>query len=128
MIGPLYKLIPRAINSDDDAAPMLTALGSLRARGLALVMEAHAGHATTAGGQRDLRPRGSSALMGWAESGLGIALDRDESNQARLVRWRGDRDQRDWPRDIVRGGEWPWIDARQPTAPRAAWRSRGGAA
>lgn len=128
MIGPLYKLIPRAINSDDDAAPMLAALDSLRARGLALVMEAHAGHAMTAGGQRDLRPRGSSALLGWPEFGLGIALDRDDPQLAHLVRWRGDRDQRDWPRDLVRGGDWPWTDERIATRQQPAWQPYGGAA
>jgi replicative DNA helicase len=71
VIGPLYRLIPRAITNDDDAAPLLTALDGLRARGLALVMEAHAGHASGMNGQRDLRPRGSAALMGWPEFGLG---------------------------------------------------------
>ncbi|MDA8440466.1 MAG: AAA family ATPase [Propionibacterium sp.] len=118
IIGPLYRLIPRAINSDDDAAPMIAALDSLRARGIALVMEAHAGHATTKGGDRDLRPRGSSALMGWPEFGFGIALDPQEENLAHLVRWRGDRDERDWPRDIRRGGDWPWMDDRIPRAGR----------
>lgn len=120
VIGPLYRLIPRAINSDDDAAPMLAALDSLRARGLALVMEAHAGHAVTAGGQRDLRPRGSSALMGWPEFGFGLALDRDDPHLAHLVRWRGDRDQRDWPTSIRRGGEWPWTD--DATALAGRWQ------
>ena len=126
VIGPLYRLIPRAINSDDDAAPMLTALDSLRARGLALVMEAHAGHATTKGGDRDLRPRGSSALMGWPEFGFGIAMDQTDESLAHLVRWRGDRDQRDWPTSIRRGGQWPWTDERNAIVP--GWKPFGGAA
>lgn len=124
VIGPLYRLIPRAINSDDDAAPMLAALDSLRARGLALIMEAHAGHATTKGGDRDLRPRGSSALMGWPEFGFGLALDPNEQNLAHLVRWRGDRDERDWPTVIRRGGEWPWTDDRNAITP--GWKPFGG--
>lgn len=115
VIGPLYRLIPRAINSDDDAAPLIAALDSLRARGLALVMEAHAGHATTKGGDRDLRPRGSSALMGWPEFGFGIQMDSVEPDLAHLVRWRGDRDERAWPQHIKRGGEWPWTDQMLPT-------------
>lgn len=117
MIGPLYRLIPRAINNDDDAAPLLAALDTLRARGLAMVMEAHAGHAQTAKGTRDLRPRGSAALMGWPEFGFGIAMDpTDESRTlANLVRWRGDRDQRAWPENFRRGGAWPWMDDN-PTA------------
>lgn len=110
VIGPLYKLVPFAITNDDHAAPLITALDSLRERGVALLMEAHAGHALTKGGDRDLRPRGSSALLGWPEFGYGLALDRDEENVAHLVRWRGDRDERQWPLKLVRGGHWPWVD------------------
>jgi hypothetical protein len=107
-IGPLYKLVPHAINNDDDAAPLITALDSLRERGVALVMEAHAGHATKFGGERDLRPRGSSALLGWPEFGFGIQPLEEHPNVANLVRWRGDREERHWPRSITRGYSWPW--------------------
>lgn len=110
-IGPLYRLIPRAINSDDDASPLLAALDTLRARGTSMVIEAHAGHATGAGGERDLRPRGSAALLGWPEFGLGLLPDKGarSSNEFKLVRWRGDRDQRKWPSRIARGvSDWPW--------------------
>lgn len=114
LIGPLYRLIPRAITSDDDAAPLLTALDGLRARGLALIMEAHAGHASGDNGQRNLRPRGSAALMGWPEFGLGLRLqaadDFDPTIRADLVRWRGDRDERTWPTTMRRGGRFPWTD------------------
>jgi hypothetical protein len=110
VIGPLYKLVPKAINSDDDAAPLITALDSLRDRGVCLLMEAHAGHGKTAGGSRDLRPRGSSALLGWPEFGMGLAWHRDVPNAAELIRWRGDRDERDWPEAFARGGDWPWVD------------------
>lgn len=107
-IGPLYRLVPRAITNDDDAAPLIAALDSLRDRGPALVMEAHAGHAQIAGGGRDLRPRGSSALMGWPEFGFGIQMDGQQPQLAHLVRWRGDRDERDWPDQMERGGKFPW--------------------
>lgn len=107
-IGPLYKLVPRAINNDDDAAPLIVALDSLRDRGIALVMEAHAGHALGAGGERDLRPRGSSALLGWPEFGMGLRPVTDDPDMVSVVRWRGDRDSRDWPRHMRRGGDWPW--------------------
>jgi len=112
MIGPLYRLIPRAINSDDDAAPLIVALDSLRDRGVAMVMEAHAGHAIGADGNRNLRPRGSAALLGWPEFGLGIAQNHDDESGTlfHLVRWRGDRDERAWPRNLRRGGAWPWED------------------
>lgn len=118
-IGPLYKLVPRAIQSDDDAAPLIAALDSLRARGLALVMEAHAGHAQSAAGQRDLRPRGSSALLGWPEFGIGLRLDTDygpfkvdptnfRNRKIDLTRWRGDRDERQWPTSLYAGSYWRW--------------------
>lgn len=105
-IGPLYKLVPKAINNDDDASPLIVALDSLRERGLALVMEAHAGKAANASGDRDLRPRGSAALLGWPEFGLG--LQPDGNGEVKIVRWRGDRDQREWPRRMMRGRMWPW--------------------
>jgi len=111
-IGPLYRLTPRAITNDDDAAPLLAALDTLRDRGLALVMEAHAGHAVGAGGERDLRPRGSAALMGWPEFGKGIRVDKDsEGTRYDMVAWRGDREVRNWPTRMRRGnpGEWSWI-------------------
>lgn len=111
-IGPLYRLTPRAITNDDDASPLLAALDTLRDRGLALVMEAHAGHALGFGGERDLRPRGSAALMGWPEFGYGIRADREsEGLLYNFIPWRGDRDKRDWPHRLRRGveGEWPWM-------------------
>lgn len=111
VIGPLYRLISTAINSDDDAAQLLTALDTIRDRNIALVMEAHAGHALGIGGERDLRPRGSAALMGWPEFGLGIRPVRDDPNLYSLIRWRGDRDQREWPQQLRRNAHeyWPWV-------------------
>ncbi|ROR97807.1 replicative DNA helicase [Salana multivorans] len=110
-IGPLYKLVPRAITSDDDAAPLIDALDSLRARGLALVMEAHAGHAQTGDGERNLRPRGSAALLGWPEFGMGLRAVSGDPAAVDLVRWRGDRDERSWPARLRRGttSGWPWV-------------------
>jgi replicative DNA helicase len=107
-VGPLYRLTSRAINNDDDAAPLLSALDTLRDRGVALVMEAHAGHALGSGGEREMRPRGSAALMGWPEFGMGIRQSKLDPTSFDVVRWRGDRDQRAWPRFMRRGGDWPW--------------------
>ena len=114
VIGPFYKLTPKAINSDDDAAPVIAALDGIRARGCALVMEAHAGKGLGADGERNLAPRGASALMGWPEFGFGLRLERVPEGvptYAELVRWRGDRDERAWPNRLKRGGRWPWSDA-----------------
>lgn len=109
-IGPLYKLTPKAITSDDDAAPVINALDQLRGRDIALVMEAHAGHAMTAGGDRNLRPRGSSALLGWPEFGFGLAKDPDDPHVRHVVRWRGDRDERAWPERLRWGSVFPFVD------------------
>jgi hypothetical protein len=112
-IGPLYKLTPKAINTDDDAAPLIVALDGFRDRGLLLVMEAHAGHAKGAGGERDLRPRGSSALLGWPEFGFGLALIDGDESMATFTPWRGGREIRDWPMRLRKGlaGEMPWMPA-----------------
>jgi replicative DNA helicase len=112
-IGPLYKMARSAMNTDDDVAPVLAALDSIRERGVALLIEAHAGHSLSGeGGQRNLRPRGSSALLGWPEMGFGLRLDKDDPNVTIIERWRGDRDERSWPESIRRGGEWPWTPMR----------------
>lgn len=107
-IGPLYKITSGAIQNDDDAAPLLVALDSLRERGLALIMEAHAAKGSQEHG-REWRPRGSAALMGWPEFGLGLSPVNAEGVE--LKRWRGDRDERAWPYFLRRGTEWPWEPA-----------------
>jgi len=115
-IGPLYRLTRGAINNDDDAAPLLAALDTLRDRGLALVIEAHAGHATNPRGERDLRPRGSSALLGWPEFGYGLRRNAKNPLHVDMVKWRGDRDARGWPEKLARSANpgqpgsqrWPW--------------------
>jgi hypothetical protein len=113
VIGPLYRLTSKAIQSDDEAAPLLAALDTIRDRGCALLIEAHAGHAIGKGGQRELRPRGSSALLGWPEFGYGMRAIAD-GKYADLVAWRGDRDARKFPGRIVHDREgirWLPIDA-----------------
>jgi hypothetical protein len=116
VIGPLYKLVPRAIQTDDEAAPVLVALDSVRDRGVTLILEAHAGHGLGPGGERNWRPRGSAALMGWPEFGYGVSPMMDtrpgEPIQARMQPWRGDRDERDWPRLLKRGGKFPWTEIK----------------
>lgn len=120
IIGPLYKLAPKGINNDDDAAPLITALDSIRDRGIAICMETHMGHTKSAAGDRDVRPRGSAALLGWPEYGKGFAPAKDPDVVAHLtaadplaivewIPWRGDRHRRNWPRHWVRGGgKWPF--------------------
>jgi DnaB-like helicase N terminal domain/AAA domain len=108
-IGPLYRMSPRALNDDTDVAPVLSALDMVRDRGACLILEAHPGHGLNATGSRDMRPRGSAALMGWPEFGYGLRPCGDNGLRAvEMVPWRGDRDERDWPRKLIAGGDWPW--------------------
>lgn len=112
-IGPLYKLVSTGINNDQEAAPVIAALDSLRDRGLVLIMEAHAPKGSSNAPSRDLAPRGSAALMGWPEFGFGLYPDEGTADQPSMrsfiARWRGDRDAgRDWPRYLEKGGAFPW--------------------
>lgn len=128
-IGPLYKITSRAITTDDEAAPVLTALDSIRDRGLSLLIEAHAGKGTNAAGDRNLAPRGSSALLGWPEFGIGLRLDTEQSSShhrvIELSRWRGDRDQRAWPSVLSTSGPLPWNDEEVSATARARLYGRG---
>jgi replicative DNA helicase len=110
VLGPLYRLVPRALQTDDDTAPVLAAIDTIRDRGCAVLMEAHAGHAIGKGGLRDLRPRGSSSLLGWPEFGFGMRAIGAEG-YADLVQWRGPREERDWPKRFRRAQDhsFRWI-------------------
>ncbi len=114
LLGPLYRMTSGSLNKEEDAKPVLNALDSIRERGVAMLIEVHAGLDKDGTGERGLRPRGSSTLIGWPEFGLGIRRDKDrEGRQATfsLVRWRGDRDRREWPTRLIHGREWPWQQA-----------------
>ncbi len=127
VIGPLYRLHRGSLDKEEHAREVTVALDDLRVGAdCALIVEAHAGHGYQGG--RDLRPRGSSLLMGWAAYGLGLrvaaAKDRDDEGAwARqpawvLDRWRGDRDESQWPHRLRRGTgyEWPWVSLDHPEA------------
>ncbi|AJR18524.1 AAA family ATPase [Pimelobacter simplex] len=107
VIGPLYRLYPKALQTDDDAAPVLAAIDSIRDRGIALLIEAHAGHSAGKEGKRDLRPRGSSALMGWPEFGFGLRSV--AAGYADFVQWRGPREERAWPQRIRKADGSRWL-------------------
>jgi replicative DNA helicase len=105
VIGPLYRLAPRALQTDSEAAPVLAALDSLRDRGAALLIEAHA----VKDKNGSLSPRGSAALEGWPEFGRGLSQDMVNPQRWELQCWRGDRDERDIPDALLRGGPVPWM-------------------
>lgn len=119
LIGPAYKLYLGGANSreEDLARVVASALDGLREEfGFALILEHHVPKGE--GRDRGVAPIGSSLWMRWPEFGLGLKLDPDSTfndRRAELVHWRGPRDERDWPRTLVSGGEGgvPWIDERQ---------------
>lgn len=108
-IGPLYKMVSTGINNDQEAAPLIMALDSLRDRGVALIMEGHASKGNSQNASRDLAPRGSAALMGWPEFGFGLHPDATDPDKTIVTKWRGDREAgRQWPKELYRGGPFPW--------------------
>lgn len=108
-IGPLYKMVSTGINNDQEAAPLIMALDSLRDRGVALIMEGHASKGNSQNAVRDLAPRGSAALMGWPEFGFGLHPDANDPDKTIVTKWRGDREAgRQWPQELYRGGPFPW--------------------
>lgn len=112
-LGPLYKLVPRAVQTDDEAAPMQAALDSLRGRGVAIITEAHSGHER---GQ-SLRPLGSSAWLRWPEFGRGLRQDVGNPARWTLEQWRGDRDERSFPGAVLRTNHpVPWLAENAPEA------------
>jgi hypothetical protein len=64
-------------------------------------MEAHSPLGVN-GGKRPERPYGASLWLRWPEFGLYL------SPEGYLRHWRGDRDERQWPAAMKRGGEWPF--------------------
>lgn len=111
LLGPLYRMTSGSLNKEEDAKPVLNALDSIRERDLAMLIEVHAGLERDSAGERGLRPRGSSTLLGWPEFGLGLRRDKVQEGRVgtfSMVRWRGDRDRREWPRRLIHGQQWPW--------------------
>jgi hypothetical protein len=101
--GPIYKLAHGDPTSEEQAKPVAEAFDALRVRyDFALLLEAHTPHAQGQSNKRPERPYGASLWLRWPEFGLHLA------ESGLLTHWRGDRDERDWPEALRRGGEWPW--------------------
>jgi 5S rRNA maturation endonuclease (ribonuclease M5) len=115
IIGPFYKLHNANMNEEGPARKAISVLDHVRTSvNCCLLIEAHAGHGED-GAKRSVRPTGSSLLMRWPEFGIGITpCGTTESGGANstveVKHWRGQRDQRNWPRWLTWGdpGDWPW--------------------
>jgi replicative DNA helicase len=117
VIGPAYKLIDaRGRDSHEDiAADLATPLDEMRTEvNCALILEAHAAKAIV-NGKRTLEPIGSSYWMRWTDFGYGIRPAGGQEGKARrqveFEEWKGPRDPRRWPEEMVSGGVGlPWVE------------------
>lgn len=116
VIGPAYKLHTAGNNDKDEtiARTIMEVLDELRTTNqCALILEHHAGN-EQGGGERPVRPFGSSLWRRWPEFGYGIRLakhpEADERRIVDVVPWRGPRTLRAWPKQMESGGDgMPWI-------------------
>lgn len=114
VIGPLYKMSKVDYRDEQAAKQVCDALDALRVRHqFALITEAHTGHGDSAG-VRSSRPLGSSLFLRWPEFGLGLVpaegYEGDEHpSVVNVKRWRGAREERNWPFSLQHGHELPWV-------------------
>lgn len=112
--GPLYKMSKLNIQEEQAAQELTMTLDALRVRHrFTLICEAHAGHANDGGGNRRVRPIGSSLFLRWPEFGFGIAPHKDSAaeehpSKVEIKHWRGSRDERAWPHVLEHGNDLPW--------------------
>lgn len=113
LTGPLYRLHAANPNDEEPARQVTRVLDRCRSvSNCALVTEAHAGHGYGQG-ERPVRPTGTSLWLRWPEFGYGLRATGDYDPAQRVVDfvpWRGDREERDWPKRIRAGGAWPWVE------------------
>lgn len=119
--GPLYKMTGYNTHEEEGALKLLQTLDGIRVRhNLALISEHHTPHAQ-AGQARSTRPIGSSTFLRWPEFGLGLARHPDGDPEqeypswVQVRRWRGSREERDWPHELRHGGRdrLPWVPTEE---------------
>lgn len=108
-IGPLYRLHRSDPNDERAARDLVAILDGIRERyHVAIVTEAHAGHAEDRSGGRKMRPSGSSLWLRWPEFGYGLRRAKEDTGNEHpeivdMVAWRGSREERAWPRQLQHG-------------------------
>lgn len=113
--GPVYKLASGNPNDEESAKPVALAIDRIREEhDVAVLLEAHSAKAPAGQKRRPMEPYGWSGWMRWPEFGIHLADD------GTLSHWRGQRDERDWPDLLLKGGPWPWMPAQQGT-PDERW-------
>jgi len=111
-IGPFYRLHNANLNEELPARRTVAVLDKARnSVGCALVIEAHAGHGNQIH-ERDVRPVGSSLLLRWPEFGYGLTPVEKDKKLVHLRPWRGPREEREWPKQLMWGDpeKWPWME------------------
>lgn len=110
IMGPLYRLHAKNPNDELAARKTVQAIDDARtAIDCAVILEAHAGHGEW-GNERGIRPVGSSLWLRWPEFGYGLVpnANGEPDEFVDFRKWRGPRDEREWPDELRRGGSWPW--------------------
>lgn len=118
VIGPLYRMHASDMNSEEAARHLTRVIDGIRAEhGCSILMETHSPHGYQ--GARSLRPIGSSLFMRWPEFGYGLKARDGDTTNFQFLPWRGPRDEREFPDQLMRGGpeEWPWSPVRGPYVP-----------
>lgn len=112
--GPVYKAYVDGANdrAEQSTREVMGVLDRLREKhNFALWVEHHAPLGDS-GGVRRFRPFGSSLWLRWPEFGLALPFTEGGNpscTSLRVERWRGDRDEREWPSQLDRGRRgWPW--------------------
>jgi replicative DNA helicase len=101
--GPIYKMASGDPTEERHAKSVTEALDQLRTKhGCALWIEAHSAKAVAGVKRRPIEPYGASLWLRWPEFGIHLSTDGD------IEHWRGQREHRDWPSLLLRGGAWPW--------------------
>lgn len=114
-MGPLYNLSSRDLSEHQVATRLKQTVNAARAvSGAAFIMEHHAPHAQ-GGGDRSVRPYGSSVFLKWPDFGHGLKPTDDEGvyelQKTRFNRVRG----REFPPfmrwGVAENSEWDWMPA-----------------
>jgi len=103
IIGPIYKMSSGDPTREEVARPVALALDEIRSEmSMAVLIEAHTPYADGSKAKRPERPYGASLWSRWPEFGIFLAPEGD------LRHWRGQRDERAWPKKLRRDTPWPW--------------------
>lgn len=127
--GSLYRLHAKNPNEEEPARAITRVIDRCRsAADCAVILEAHAGHSDGRSADRPVRPTGSSLWLRWPEFGYGMRPTSDYTPDTRVVDfvpWRGDRDERNWPKRLRAGSSaghpWPWATATYDAHNDVAW-------